>query len=217
VRRFNGSEMSTFKPELKKYELPPLPYNYDALEPYISKDIMDLHYNVHHKGYVNGANAAIDKIEKIFKGEVKDHDWAGVVRNFVFNSNGARLHNVFWQNLGSPGSKGGGKPGGKLGDLIDKQFGGFDKFKQVYTDVMRSLTGSGWTIMYYEKDLGRLVFTTVENHFINHIVDLPIVILLDQWEHAYYLQYKTNRNAYIDAWWNVVNWDDAEKRLQKHL
>jgi len=62
-----------------------------------------------------------------------------------------------------------------------------------------------------------LVFTTVENHFINHIVDLPIVILLDQWEHAYYLQYKTNRNAYIDAWWNVVNWDDAEKRLQKHL
>jgi Fe-Mn family superoxide dismutase len=209
--------MSSPKIELKKYELPPLPYKYDALEPHISAQIMDLHYNTHHKGYVNGANSAVEKVEKIVKGDVTGHDWAGVVRNLVFNVNGARLHNVFWNNMAPAGSKGGGKPGGVLADLIDKQFGGFDRFKQVYTDIMRSLTGSGWTILYFDSDTGRLTFTTVENHFINHIVDLPVVVLLDQWEHAYYLQYKTNRNAYIDAWWNIVNWEDAEQRLQKHL
>lgn len=202
---------------LKKYELPPLPYKNDALEPHISAQIMELHHDFHHKGYVTGANAAVEKIEKVVKGEVSGYDWAGIVRNLVFNLNGHRLHNVFWNNMGPAGSKGGGKPGGKLADLINLQFGSFDKFKQIYSELMKSLTGSGWTILYYDEESGKLTFTTVENHFINHIVDLPVVLLLDEWEHAYYLQYKSNRNAYLDAWWNVVNWDDAEKRLQRHL
>ena len=202
--------------ELKKYELPSLPYNLDALEPYISKEIMDVHYNGHHKAYVNGANATIDKINQITKGDVKGYDLAGVVRNLVFNVNGHKLHSLFWSAM-APNGKGGGKPGGALEDLINKQYGSFDVFKQLFTDSMKSLTGTGWTVLLFDKETNRLEISTIENHFINHIAELPIVQIVDEFEHAYYLQYKNNRNAYIDAWWNVANWDFANKVLEKYL
>jgi len=123
--------------ELKKYELPSLPYKLDALEPYISKDIMDVHYNVHHKGYVTNANATIDKLNQIAKGEVKSYDLSGVVRNLVFNVNGHKLHTLFWKAM-APSGKGGGKPGGALEDLINKQYGSFEVFKQIFGEFMRS-------------------------------------------------------------------------------
>ncbi|MEM3671008.1 MAG: superoxide dismutase [Thermoprotei archaeon] len=209
--------MSSFKKELKKYELPPLPYKLDALEPYVSAQIMDVHYNGHHKGYVNAANTTVEKVEKIIKGEAAGYDLQGVVRNLVFNINGHKLHSIFWNNMGPAGSKGGGKPGGVLADLINKQYGNFDRFKAVFNDVMKSLTGTGWAVLYFDPETNKLTFTTVENHFINQIIELPVVMIVDEFEHAYYLQYKNNRNAYLDAWWNVVNWEDAERNLQKHL
>ncbi len=202
--------------EIKKYELPALPYSFDALEPYISKEIMDVHYNGHHKAYVNGANATIDKINSIAKGEIKGYDLAGVVRNLVFNVNGHKLHSLFW-NAMAPSGKGGGKPGGVLGDMIEKQYGSFDAFKQLFTDSMKSLTGTGWTVLLFDKETGRLEISTIENHFINHIAELPIVQIVDEFEHAYYLQYKNNRNAYIDAWWNVANWEFSDEVLRKQL
>lgn len=209
--------MSTYKSEFKRYELPPLPYKLDALEPYVSTQIMDVHYNGHHKGYVNAANTTVEKVEKIVKGEASGYDLQGVVRNLVFNINGHKLHSIFWNNMGPSGSKGGGKPGGKLADLITKQYGGFDRFKAVFNDVMKSLTGTGWAVLYLDPETNNLTFTTVENHFINQIIELPVVLIVDEFEHAYYLQYKNNRNAYLEAWWNVVNWDNAEANLQKHL
>jgi Fe-Mn family superoxide dismutase len=209
--------VSSFKIELKKYELPPLPYKLNALEPYISEQIMDVHYNGHHKGYVNGANATIEKVEKIIKGEVTGYDLQGVVRNLTFNINGHKLHTIFWNNMGPVGSKGGGTPGGALADLINKQYGSFEKFKTIWAETMKSLPGAGWTVLYYDKESGRLVPITVENHFMNHIVELPVILIVDEFEHAYYLQYKNNRNAYLDAWWNVVNWEEADRRLQKYL
>ncbi|MGC8661719.1 MAG: superoxide dismutase [Nitrososphaeria archaeon] len=206
----------TSEVSFKKYELPPLPYKVDALEPYISSGIIDVHYNGHHKGYVNGANTTMDKLEKILKGEVTGYDVQGVLKNLTFNTNGHKLHSIYWYNM-APAGKGGGKPGGKLADLINSQYGGFDKFKVIFTEAQKSLPGTGWTALYYDTESKNLMLMTIENHFNNHFAELPIVLIVDEFEHAYYLQYKNNRNAYLDAWWNLVNWDDADKRLSKYL
>ncbi|BBD71812.1 superoxide dismutase [Sulfodiicoccus acidiphilus] len=202
--------------QLRKYELPQLPYKLDALEPYISKDIMDVHYNGHHKGYVNGANSLVDRLEKVVKGEVTSYDVQGIVRGLAFNINGHKLHDLFWKNM-APAGKGGGKPGGALADLIQKQYGGFDRFKQVFTEVANSLPGTGWTVLYYDTENGNLQLMTFENHFMNHIAELPIIMIVDEFEHAYYLQYKNKRADYVSAWWNVVNWDYAEEKLKKYM
>ncbi|MGC8710388.1 MAG: superoxide dismutase [Candidatus Micrarchaeia archaeon] len=202
--------------ELKHYELPTLPYKLNALEPHISEQIMDVHYNGHHKAYVNGANAVLDKIDNITKGSVQGYDMSGIVRNLVFNVNGHKLHTMFWNSM-APEGKGGGKPGGALADLIDKQFGSFEIFKQFFNDSMKSLTGTGWTVLLFDKEINRLEISTIENHFINHIAELPVLQIVDEFEHAYYLQYKNNRNAYLDAWWNLADWDSAEKRLKRFI
>ncbi len=201
----------------KRYELPPLPYKVDALEPHISKDIVDVHYNGHHKGYVNGANQFLERMEKVIKGELQpgQYDVQGLMRGLVFNINGHKLHAIYWQNM-APAGKGGGKPGGLLADLIDKQFGSFERFKQVFTETANSLPGTGWTVLYYDTETGNLQIMTVENHFMNQIIELPVLVIVDEFEHAYYLQYKNKRADYINAWWNVVNWDDAENRLRKY-
>jgi Superoxide dismutase len=180
--------------QFKKYELPPLPYKIDALEPYISKDIIDIHYNGHHKGYVNGANTFLERMEKILNGQLTSgqYDIQGLLRGLVFNINGHKLHALYWNNM-APAGKGGGKPGGVLGDLIEKQYGSFEKFKQVFTEAANSLPGTGWTVLYYDTESGNLEITTFENHFQNHIAELPIILILDEFEHAYYLQYKNKR------------------------
>ncbi|MDG7043953.1 MAG: superoxide dismutase [Nitrososphaerota archaeon] len=199
-----------------KYELPQLPYKVDALEPYISSAILDVHYNGHHKAYVNGFNATLEKVDKILKGEVNNYDMQGVIRNLIFNANGHKLHSLYWENM-APAGKGGGRPGGKLGDLIEKQFGSYEKFKAIFTENQKSLPGTGWAVLYYDPEKQNLLFTTFENHFMNQIVELPVILITDEFEHAYYLQYKNNRNAYLDAWWNIVNWSDADRRLSKYL
>ncbi len=131
---------------LKKYELPPLPYKLDSLEPYISKDIVDVHYNGHHKGYVNAANTLIDRYNGIVKGDITSYDLHGVLRNLTFNINGDKLHTLYWKDM-APAGKGGDKPGGKLGDMIDKQYGGFDKFKKIFTEAANSNPGTGWAVL----------------------------------------------------------------------
>jgi Fe-Mn family superoxide dismutase len=201
----------------KRYELPPLPYKVDELEPYISKDIVDVHYNGHHKGYVNGANQFLERMEKVIKGELQpgQYDVQGLMRGLVFNINGHKLHAIYWQNM-APAGKGGGQPGGLLADLINKQFGSFERFKQVFTETANSLPGTGWTVLYYDNETGNLQIMTIENHFMNQIIELPVLLIVDEFEHAYYLQYKNKRADYINAWWNVVNWDDAENRLRKY-
>ncbi|MCY0882297.1 MAG: superoxide dismutase [Acidianus infernus] len=203
---------------LKKYELPPLPYNLDALEPYISKEIIDVHYNGHHKGYVNGANSFVDRVNKILKGEISSgqYDIQGLLRGLVFNINGHKLHSLYWQSM-APAGKGGGKPGGVIGDLIEKQYGSFEKFKALFTEAANSLPGTGWTVLYYEVENGNLQIMTFENHFKNHIAELPILLILDEFEHAYYLQYKNKRADYVNNWWNLVNWDFADKKLQQYM
>jgi Fe-Mn family superoxide dismutase len=200
----------------KRYELGQLPYKFDALEPHISKEVLEPHYNVSHRGYVDNANKFLEKYEKVAKGEATGYDVQGILRSLTFNINGHRLHTRFWDNMAQTG-KGGGQPGGSTADLVGKQYGSFDRFKQLFTEAANSLPGAGWTVLYCDAETKNLQIATVENHFLNHIADAPIVLLLDEWEHAYYLQYRTKRADYINAWWNVINWDDAEKALAKRL
>ncbi len=195
----------------KTYSLPPLPYKYNALEPHISEQIMTLHHDKHHQAYVNGANGALDKLEKARAGAMQV-DVRGVLRDLSFNIDGHKLHTIFWPNL-APAGKGGGKPGGRLADKMDLDFGGFDKFKAQFSDACKTVEGSGWALLLYDREIDTLVLTQIEKQNFMHLAELPILLSADQWEHAYYLQYLNDRAKYVEAWWNVVNWDDVAKRF----
>jgi len=196
-----------------KYILPDLPYAYNALEPVISEEIMKLHHDKHHAGYVNGANAALEKLDKARKGELQI-DIKAVLRDYSFNYGGHVLHSIFWPNMASPG-KGGGTPSGTLGDKIKTDFGGFDKFKAQFSDAAKTVEGSGWALLLYDNMSDQLVLTQIEKQNFMHLAQLPILLGIDVWEHAYYLQYKNDRGAYVEKWWGVVNWDDVGKRYDK--
>ena len=198
---------------MAKYELPPLPYAYKALEPHISEKIMTLHHDKHHQAYVNGANAALHKIDKARKGEVSI-DTRAVLRDYSFNIDGHILHTIFWPNM-APAGKGGGTPGGKLADKLQKDFGGFDKFKAQFSDAAKTVEGVGWALLLYDHWGDQLVLTQVEKQNLMHLAQMPILLGLDVFEHAYYLDYLNDRAKYVDAWWNVVNWSDVDSRLGK--
>jgi Fe-Mn family superoxide dismutase len=198
---------------MKKYELPPLPYSYEALEPYISREIMTLHHTKHHQAYVTGANAALDRLEKQRKGE-NPENVRGILRDLSFNLSGHKLHAVFWPNM-APSGKGGGTPGGSLADQINRDFGSFEAFKKQFSDAAKNVEAVGWAILTYDAESDTLLIYQVEKQNFMHPPDLPLILTLDVWEHAYYLQYKNDRASYVDNWWNVVNWDDVEKRFAK--
>jgi Fe-Mn family superoxide dismutase len=198
---------------MKKYELPPLPYSYEALEPYISREIMTLHHTKHHQAYVTGANAALERLEKQREGE-NPENVRGILRDLSFNLSGHKLHAVFWPNM-APSGKGGGTPGGSLADQINRDFGSFEAFKKQFSDAAKNVEAVGWAILTYDAESDTLLIYQVEKQNFMHPPDLPLILTLDVWEHAYYLQYKNDRASYVDNWWNVVNWDDVEKRFAK--
>ena len=196
-----------------KYVLPELPYKYNALEPVISQEIMTLHHDKHHAAYVTGANAALEKLDKARKGEAPV-DIKAVLRDYSFHFGGHILHSIFWPNMASPG-KGGGTPGGALADKINADFGGFDKFKQQFSDAAKTVEGSGWALLLYDNTTDQLVLTQIEKQNFMHLAQLPILLGIDVWEHAYYLLYKNDRGKYVDEWWKVVNWSDVDSRFGK--
>jgi len=198
---------------MKKFELLPLPYKYEALQPVISKEIMTLHHDKHHMAYVNGANAAIEKLEKSRRGEA-EIDLKATVRDLSFNVNGHILHEIFWPNM-APSGKGGGKPGGKIADQLNKDFGTFEAFTKEFGSAAKAVEGSGWAVLVWEPESKQTFIMQIEKHNLAHIVGAKPLLVLDVWEHAYYLDYKNDRGKYVDSWWNVVNWDDVEKRLSK--
>jgi len=205
--------MSATTVTAKKYALPELPYKYDALEPVISEQIMTLHHQKHHQAYVTGANAALERMEKARKGE-NPENIRGILRDLSFNLSGHKLHAVFWPNM-APQGKGGGKPGGSIADHINKDFGSFDSFKKQFSDAAKNVEGAGWAVLTHDHETNSLLIYQVEKQNFMHPPSLPMLLTLDVWEHAYYLKYLNDRAAYVDAWWNVANWDDAEKRLEK--
>ena len=193
----------------KKYVLPELPYAYDALEPHISAEIMELHHSKHHQNYVNGANAALEKLEAARK----DGSIAAVVtalsKDLAFNLGGHTNHSLFWENLGP---NGGGKPTGALAAAIDADFGSFEEFQKHFAAAALGLQGSGWAVLAYDKIGERLVIEQMTDQQGNLSIDLVPLLLLDMWEHAFYLQYKNVKADYVAAVWNVFNWDDVAAR-----
>lgn len=193
----------------KKYVLPELPYAYDALEPHISAEIMELHHSKHHQNYVNGANAALEKLEAARK----DGSIAAVVtalsKDLAFNLGGHTNHSLFWENLGP---NGGGKPTGALAAAIDADFDSFEEFQKHFAAAALGLQGSGWAVLAYDKIGERLVIEQMTDQQGNLSIDLVPLLLLDMWEHAFYLQYKNVKADYVAAVWNVFNWDEVATR-----
>lgn len=186
-----------------EYTLPTLPYGYDALEPSIDAETMKLHHDKHHAAYVKGANDALAKLAEIRDGKADPAMLSDWTEKFAFNLSGHVLHSVFWAGLG-PKS---GKPEGTLATDIDKNFGSLDKLKAQFSAVATQVQGNGWGVLAYEPTARRLVVLQVRNHQLNVAWTAIPLLVLDVWEHAYYLKYKNVRADYVKAFWNVVNWD----------
>ncbi|UFU01470.1 superoxide dismutase [Radiobacillus kanasensis] len=193
------------------HTLPPLPYAYDALEPVISEEIMRLHHDVHHQGYVDGLNKAEKKMQEARKTGNFDliKHWE---RETAFNGSGHYLHTIFWDIM-SP--NGGGKPSGSLHAEIKRSFGSFDAFKKHFSEAAKKVEAVGWAILVWAPRAHRLEILTAEKHQNLTQWDTIPLLVLDVWEHAYYLQYKTKRGDYVDNWWKVVNWPAVEKRFEE--
>lgn len=197
----------------KRYQLPPLPYALDALEPQISREQLTLHHDKHHQAYVTGANANLEKLEKA-RQEGSDLDMKALLKELSFNIGGHVLHTLFWPNLAPAGKGGGGKPGGALADRIDREWGSFDRFKAEFTKAAASTEGSGWAALAHDTLTDRLMIMQIEKHN-NHVYPgFNLLMVLDVWEHAYYVDYRNNRAGFIDGFWEIVNWDTVNKRLE---
>ncbi|MBX6353797.1 MAG: superoxide dismutase [Thermoflavifilum sp.] len=197
------------------HQLPPLPYAYNALEPYIDELTMQIHHDRHHGTYVQNLNAALEghpdleakSIEDLLRGinEVPES-----IRTAVRNNGGGHAnHSLFWEIM-SP--NGGGQPSGKLADAINATFGSFDKFKEEFTKAALGRFGSGWAWLVV--DGGKLAITSTPNQDNPLMEGKTPIFGLDVWEHAYYLKYQNKRADYINAFWNVVNWAEVEKRYE---
>lgn len=197
---------------MARYSLPDLPYGYDALEPHIDEQTMRLHHDKHHQGYVDGANAALDALESAREGG----DYGTVKklsRDLAFNASGHLLHSVFWPNM-APESET-GEPGGQLASQLEKDFGGVEQFKDHFSAAAKGVEGSGWGILAWEPQGEHLLVLQAEKHQNLTAQGVTPILVLDVWEHAYYLNYQNNRGQYVDNWWNVVNWNDVSERLRK--
>ncbi|WP_298804032.1 superoxide dismutase [uncultured Pseudokineococcus sp.] len=193
------------------YALPDLPYDYSALEPAISGEIMELHHSKHHQTYVTGANTALEQLA-----EARSTDSLGPVnlfeKNLAFNLAGHVNHSVFWPNM-SP--DGGDKPDGDLGAAIDEHFGSFDAFRAHFTANALGIQGSGWSILAWDSVGQKLLNVQLYDHQGNLPVGLVPLLMLDMWEHAFYLQYRNVKADYVKAWWDVANWADVTDRFAR--
>lgn len=201
----------TPKPVPGRHVLPPLPYAYDALEPYIDEETMRLHHDKHHKAYVDGLNKAEQEMDKAR--ETGDYSlikhWE---REAAFNGAGHYLHTIFWTNM-SPGGR--GTPTGALIEQIHRDFGDFKRFHDHFAAAAEKVEGGGWAILVWAPQAGKLEILQAEKHQNLSQWDVSPLLVLDVWEHAYYLKHQNDRKAYIANWWNVVNWADVARRFEQ--
>jgi len=213
-----------------KFELPPLPYSYDALEPYIDARTMELHHTKHHQTYVTKLNEALEKHPTfaeatVGKPELKvleellgsidsvPEDIRGAVRN---HGGGHANHSLFWKIMAPSGKGGGGEPEGKLGEIFQKSFGNFAKFREDFSKAAAGVFGSGWAWVVFGANDNLSIITTPNQ-------DSPVmkhqkpILGLDVWEHAYYLKYQNRRLEYIENWWHVVNWEQVARYFDETI
>ncbi len=193
------------------YSLPELPYDYAALEPFISGKIMELHHDKHHAAYVTGANTALEQLA-----EARDKESFGTVnlleKNLAFHLGGHINHSIFWPNMAAGG---GDKPDGEIGAAIDEFFGSFEGFKKQFSANANAIQGSGWSVLAWDTLGQRLnLFQLFDQQGNLPAAQVP-VLMLDMWEHAFYLQYQNVKADYVTAWWNVINWADVSARFER--
>lgn len=196
---------------MSRYVLPDLPYDYGALEPHISGKIMELHHDKHHRAYVKGANQAIEKmLEARSLGDFSSLAW--LERQLAFHVSGHVLHSLFWQNL-SP--EGGGRPTGALAATIERDFGNYENFQTQMIQAAATVMGSGWAALVWEPVVRRLGTTQIHDHQSQITQGSVPLLVVDAWEHAYYLQYQTEKEKFFEALTCVWNWRDVEARFER--
>jgi len=192
------------------YRLPELPYDYGDLEPHYSAKILELHHDKHHATYVEGANAALEKLAEARDKEAFD-DLNRLEKDLAFNVSGHVLHSIFWRNLTADG---GGEPGGEIADLIDEHFGSFAAFKAQLSHAAKGVQGSGWAALAWEPLAGRLIVEQIYDHQGNVGQGSVPLLVCDMWEHAYYLQFHNVKADWVKSFWKLVDWNDVAKRFE---
>jgi len=187
-------------------------YGYKDLEPYISQEQLQIHHEKHHQAYVTGANAILERIDKARK-EKADLDMKATLKELSFNIGGHILHTLFWGNLAPPG-KSTPQPEKILAAAIDKEFGSMDQFKKEFTQAAVSVEGSGWAALSFCRLTNRPIIMQIEKHNVIVYPAFTILMVLDLWEHAYYLDYKNLRAKFVEAFWNIVNWEEIRRRFE---
>ena len=193
------------------HRLPPLPYPYDALEPVIAEEIMRLHHSKHHQSYVDGLNKAEREMQK-----ARENGDFSLIKHWqreaAFHGSGHYLHTIFWSVMSPDGGR---NPKGQLSQSINNTFGSFEKFKKHFSEAAKNVEAVGWAILVWSPRSNRLEILTAEKHQNLTQWDVIPLLVLDVWEHAYYLQYKNERAKYVENWWKVVNWEEVEQRFNK--
>ncbi len=192
------------------YTLPDLPYDYSALEPALTGQIMELHHDKHHAAYVKGANDTLEQLAEAGE-SASPVTTVGLEKALAFNLSGHVLHSIFWRNL-SP--DGGDRPDGELAEAINEHFGSFEAFSKRLSTATTGVQGSGWGVLGYEPVSGKLIIEQIYDHHGNVGVGSTPLLVFDAWEHAYYLQYYNVRPDYVGRLWSVVNWPDVARRFQ---
>ena len=204
---------------MTQYELPKMPYAYDALEPHIDARTMEIHHTKHHQTYTTKLNDALGKCSS----DIQNKDIVDILSDLSqvppelkgainFNGGGYDNHKLFWNNM-KP--NGGGEPGGAVADAINSSFGSFSDFKEKFSSTTAVIQGSGWGWLVYNPSSSKVEYVAMSNQDSPRTKGLVPLLGLDVWEHAYYLNYQNKRPDYIAAWWNVVNWDEVDSRLSK--
>ena len=202
-----------------KYTLPEMPYAYDALEPHIDAQTMEIHHSKHHQKYTDGMNGALEKLSP----ELQEKDIEEILSNINqvpddvkgainFNGGGYENHKLFWNSMKQ---NGGGEPTGAIADAINDSFGSFAEFKELFSSKTAPIQGSGWGWLVYNPNSGKVEYKAMPNQTSPRTEGLVPLLGLDVWEHAYYLKYQNKRPDYIAAWWNVINWDEVNDRFSK--
>jgi Fe-Mn family superoxide dismutase len=195
----------------KFYVLPKLPYEYDELQPFISEEQLMIHHTKHHQAYVIGANKILEQLDKA-RVDNTDLDLKSTLKSLSFNIGGHILHSLFWNNLASSEKV---EPiSGVLSEAINKEFGSFERFKKEFTQAAVSVEGSGWAALAFCKQTQRPIIMQIEKHNFNLYPNFKILMVLDVFEHAYYIDYKNDRAKYVEAFWSIANWSEVNKRLE---
>jgi len=196
-----------------KYILPELPYHYHELSPYISEEQLKIHHQKHHQAYVSGANTILEKIA-MARVDGVDIDMRAVAKELSFNIGGHIFHSLFWANL-KPLAGEINEPSGQLKEAIIGGFGSFTRFKKEFTQTAMTVEGSGWASLAICPITKQLMIMQVEKHNTNLYPQFSILLVIDVFEHAYYLDYKNEKAKYIEAFWNIVNWGEVGRRLER--